>query len=190
MIGSFSTIRSEFTPAEKILVKKLGEKTLNNAIDCCDMTEEYLSSVDNNNNYIKDINLFLNSIDQMPIVEVASLINKHIDKAIKKAELKPCDNCKYLAEKLQLIENNCNKAIMEENGSYTYFQSSIPENEQQKCNKTISQILTTEQLSTSDLIFLQQLEIQGKGELTPIQAYQQDQEKDLRKELDLMQNNK
>jgi hypothetical protein len=190
MTYSFSIIKSEYTSAEKILIKNLAEKTLNNAIDCCDITEEDQFLYDNNNDYSKSTNLFLNSIDQMPIVEIVSLINEHIDKATKKAELAPCANCKYFAEELQLIKNNCNQGITEGSGSCCYFQLPTPENEQQFYNKTISQILETEEPYHFALYHFKKLEKEGKGELTLFQIHQQKQEKLLREELNLMQNNK
>ena len=200
MIGSFSAIRTEFTPAEKIAVKQLAEKTFNAAIDRCDEYDAHQSLYKSQSTCNNNLNLFMSSIDQMPATEVTALIGNCVNKVgIAQRALKANRaNCIRLIHDLQRVNSDCEKAIEAGNGSSTYFELTTPEAEQQELNKvTLAQLLKTDLFDfKTDLLdkeivtHLQQLEKSGKGGLTIIQAWQLVQEGLVRKELDLMQNNK
>lgn len=170
MISSFSITKTEFTPAEKLLLEKFAEQQLQHAIDSCHNSGVCPHHYD----------LFLMAIDQWPLDKIAPLISVYNDKMKEKAKRTSVNFCQGLSESLEHTLTGCNAKIAEGNGSLTYFELSIPAKDRLEASKkTISEILKNERETNANPALIERLELlenEGKGQLTQLQLYLQDEE--------------
>lgn len=196
--GSFSIINAIWSDEEKTLLKQFAQKSLTNAINSCKEYNPSASLCDHDNNCGKNYNLFLKTIQEMPMNEIQNILKNRV---------RLSEHCTDFAEELTDLENKCNTAIVEGKKSSTYFELSLSKEEQEIYNKTLEQSLQERNNfkkenpefelfpSEEDPEFIlglnmikQEIE-KGNGNLTFAQFYLMKNEETLRKELGLTQKN-
>lgn len=194
MIGSFSVIKTEFSPEEMIKVENFAKKALKKTIELCDENKEYEDRCTSKSDYSKNQNAFLSATQVMTPTQTNALIDTYIDKAQEKAAKPNCINCRFFADDLKNSKALFNKAIEIGRGNLpTHQVIALDYTERGLDEAKIGNLTIKEFIATQDDLPEDQLaDLQGMGDdnLTIYQVMALKCEAKLREDLGLAQNTK